>query len=328
MDGGRRLLRPVREVFETFQPSLPAYVGASNIVPSNAARHAAYRGRRTCASRGSLSWFARLAMLVTAPGAGAIVAIALLSGVGLYGAMLGGQYAAFSKSEGGIPDLVARMLGFGIKGVTISGTRELSEKQILDAVGIGPANSLLFLDVAKLRDKLLSLPLVKDASVSKLYPNRVMIEIEERQPFALWQKDGAVKIVAADGTPITALNEEARFNNLPLVVGIGANARIAEYRALLDAAGDLRPRIRAGMLIAQRRWTLKMTNGVEVALPETGAGAALAELARLQDDFGVLDKDIVSLDLRFPGRLIARLPDETGRSALSAPKPNSKGGQT
>ncbi len=329
MDGGRRLLRPVREVFEGFQPSLPAYVGASNIVPSNAARHAAHRGRRTCALRGPLSWFARLAMLLATPGAGAILAIALLSGIGLYGAMLGGQYAAFTQSEGGIPDFVARMLGFGIKGVTISGARELSEKQILDVMGIGRTNSLLFLDVAKLRDKLLSLPLVKDASVSKLYPNRVMIEIEERQPFALWQKDGAVKIIAADGTPITALNE-ARFINLPLVVGDGANARIAEYRALLDAAGDLRPRIKAAMLIAQRRWTLKMTNGVEVALPETGAGAAVAELARLQDDFGVLDKDIVSLDLRFPGRLIARLPDEAARarSALTAPKPNSKGGQT
>ncbi len=325
MDGGRRLLRPVKEVFSSFQPSLPAYVGASDIASSKADSHAVHRGRRTW--RGPTSWFAWLLMLLTARGAGAVIALALMGGVGLYGAMLGGQYAAFAASEGGVPDFLARMFGFGIKAVTISGARELSDQQILDVVGIGRTNSLLFLDLAKLREKLISLPLVKDASVSKLYPNRVMIEIEERQPFALWQRDGAVKIIAADGTPITALNE-ARFVMLPLVVGDGANARITDYFALLDAAGDLRPRIKAGILVAERRWTLKMTNGINVLLPETGAVVAVAELARLQRDFGVLDKDIVSLDLRFPGRLIARLPEATAPAPADMHKSNSKGSQT
>jgi cell division protein FtsQ len=325
MDGGRRLLRPVKESFASFQPFLPAYVGASNIVVSRVENHAVHRVRRTW--RGPTSWLARLLMLLTKRGAGTVIALAFMAGVGLYGAMIDGQYAAFTASEGGGPDLLARMLGFGIKGVLVSGARELSEKQILEVVGIGPTNSLLFLDVVKLREKLLSLPLVKDASVSKLYPNRVMIEIEERQPFALWQKDGAVKIIAADGAPITSL-DQARFVKLPLVVGEGANARSADYFALLNAAGDLRPRIKAGILVAERRWTLKMTNGIEVALPETGAAAAVTELARLQRDFGVLDKDIVALDLRFPGRLIARLPDAPAPASAAVSKPSSKGSQT
>jgi cell division protein FtsQ len=324
MDGGRRLLRPVKEVLENFQPSLPAYVGVSDIVASRPLSRAAYRDHHTW--RSPTSWFARLLMLLTTRSAGTVIALALMGGVGFYGAVLGGQYAAFTASQGDVPDFIARMLGFGIKGVTISGVRELSDKQILDAVGIGRTNSLLFLDVARLREKLLTLPLVKDASVGKLYPNRVMIEIEERQPFALWQKDGAVNIIAADGTAITAL-KESRFDTLPLVVGDGANARIADYSALLNTAGDLRPRIKAGILVAERRWTLKMTNGIEVALPETGAAAAVAELVRLQHRFGLLDKDIVSLDLRFPGRLIARLPEQ-GPPAFTNPKPDAKGSQT
>jgi cell division protein FtsQ len=260
-------------------------------------------------------------MLLAARGAGTAIALALLGSIGLYGAVLGGQYAAFTASEGTIPDFLARIAGFGIKGVAISGVRELSRQQILDALGIRHTNSLLFLDVARLRDKLVALPLVKDASVSKLYPNRVMVEIEERRPCALWQKDGAVKIIAADGTPISAL-DETRFLNLPFVVGDGANARIAEYVTLLDAAGDLRGRIKAGILVAERRWTLKMANGVEVALPEIEAAAALAELVRLQHQYGVLDKNIVALDLRFPGRLIVRLPEPP-----AAPE-TAKGSQT
>jgi cell division protein FtsQ len=262
--------------------------------------------RRT--ERGSFLF--RLMVLLTARGAGVGIALVLLAASGIYGTMLGGQYAAFVRTEGTIPDFLARTAGFGVNAVTIAGAHELSEKQILDAVDIRRTNSLLFLNVAKLRDRLVALPLVKDASVSKLYPNRVMIEIEERRPYALWQKDGGVKIIAADGTPITTL-DETHFSKLPFVVGDGANARIGEYFALLDAAGDLRGRIKAGILVAERRWTLKMSNGVEVDLPEMGAAAAVAELARLQNKYGVLDKNIVALDLRFPGRLIARLPVQT-----------------
>jgi cell division protein FtsQ len=315
MDGRRRLLRPVKEAFSTL-PSSPAYAGAPHR-GSIARGHRVRHSRRT--PRGSL--IVRLLMLLAARGAGTAIALALLGSIGLYGAVLGGQYAAFTASEGTIPDFLARIAGFGIKGAAISGVHELSQQQILDALGIRHTNSLLFLDVARLRDKLVALPLVKDASVSKLYPNRVMVEIEERRPRALWQKDGAVKIIAADGTPISAL-DETRFLNLPFVVGGGANARIAEYVTLLDAAGDLRGRIKAGILVAERRWTLKMANGVEVALPEIEAAAAVAELVRLQHQYGVLDKNIVALDLRFPGRLIVRLPEPP-----AAPE-TAKGSQT
>jgi len=66
-------------------------------------------------------------------------------------------------------DLVAKALGFSIKSVTISGERELKEQDLLTLAGIGPRNSLLFLDVAKIRERLQQLPLVKEAAVTKLY---------------------------------------------------------------------------------------------------------------------------------------------------------------
>jgi len=38
-----------------------------------------------------------------------------------------------------------------------------------------------------------------------------LIEIEERQPFALWQCDGKVLIVAADGVPVAAMRDHDSF---------------------------------------------------------------------------------------------------------------------
>ncbi len=287
---------------------------------------AGVRPRRSIRRR---SLFDRFHSLISMPGFGSGLALAFLFCVGAYGSIAGGQYADFVASEGALRDVIARTFGFGLEAVTISGERELTEKEVLDAAEIGPHSSLLFLNATRIRDRLAELPLVKEASVSKLYPNRLLIEVDERRPFALWQKDGQVHIVAADGMSIDALRY-FRFAELPLVVGDGANERLDEYASLLESAGDLRPRIRAGILVARRRWTLKMTNGVEIALPEKDAPAAVALLAQLQRDSRVLDKDVLSIDLRVKGRLVARISEEAAhaRAELFARRPKAKGGQT
>ncbi len=258
----------------------------------------------------------------------AAFSLALISAVGIYGGIKGGHYAAFVARYGEPADLLAKSLGFSIKAVTISGAHELKEQDLLAMSGIGPRNSLLFLDAAKIRANLKLLPLVKEASITKLYPGRLLIEIEERAPFALWQVGGKLRVVAQDGVAL-GLVKDRRFVHLPFVAGEGANEKIGEYMALLDAAGDLRERIFAGVRVASRRWTLKLTNGIDVLLPEKDAGAAMARLDDLQRIYHILDKDVLSLDLRLPDRLVARLSQEAAavRAAASARTANAKGGR-
>jgi len=263
------------------------------------------------------------------PGTGACFSVALIAAAGAYGAAKGGHYATFVAAEGEPADVLAKALGFSIKAVTIAGERELKEQDILAIAGIGPRNSLLFLDVANIRERLNQLPIVKEAAVTKLYPDRLLIEIEERQPFALWQCDGQVQIVAADGVPLAAMRDR-RFIHLPLVVGAGANQKLDQYLALLESAGDLRERIVAGVLVAGRRWTLKTASGIDVLLPELEPEAALARLVDLQRTSHVLDKDILSLDLRQSGRVVARLAEAAAaeRAAMLTSKTKAKGGRT
>jgi cell division protein FtsQ len=262
-------------------------------------------------------------------GMGTCFSVAVLAAAGAYGAVKGGHYAAFVAAEGEPADILAKALGFSIKAVTISGERELKEKDLLAVAGIGPRNSLLFLDAAKVRDRLKGLALVKEAAVTKLYPGRVLIEIEERQPSALWQIDGQVKIVAEDGVPLGPMRD-GRFTHLPFVAGPGANEKLSQYVALLEAAGDLREKITAGIRVGGRRWTLRTSNGIDILLPEIAPEAAVARLAELQRSYHVLDKDILSLDLRQPGRLAVRLTEEAAaeRAAALASKTKAKGGRT
>ena len=256
-------------------------------------------------------------------GLGFALAVALLIGVGSFGALRGGQYQAFVAREGDIRDVIARALGLEIAVVTISGQAELREKEVLAAAGVNSKDSLLFLDASRARAGLETLPLVKSASVRKLYPDRLVIDLVERAPYALWQKDGKVSIVAADGAPIDELTDP-RFIGLPFVVGEGANERLPEFSALLAAAAELRPKIRAGVLVSGRRWDLLMTNGVDVKLPEADPQSAVETLLRLQRQDRVLDRDILSVDLRVSGRMFVRLTEEAA-AARAAQHPAKKG---
>ncbi len=333
MDGGRRLLRSLSGWTAALAGSpaggAPMAVAAGidpfafPTRPKAAPRLPRHRQRHRHAIRNGLERLATSRLFGTA------LAVGLLASAGAYGAVRGGEYEAFCASEGTLPDIAAKALGFPIKAVTITGARELSEGEILKLAGVGPRNSLLFLNVADVRARLKAVPLIKEASVSKLYPNRLLVEVEERQPAALWQKDGAVAIVAADGTPIDDMRDP-RFERLPLVVGADANAHLAEYLSILDASGDLRDRIRAGLYVAGRRWTVKTLSGLEIALPERDPAEAIARLGALEHEGRVLEKDILSLDLRIPGRVVARLsPDAAAaRADMLAKKSKKKGATT
>ena len=202
----------------------------------------------------------------------------------------------------------------------------MSEPRILAIAGIDASRSLPFFDVAEAKARLEADPLIKQASVRKLYPNQVVIDIVERTPYAVWQKDGDVSAIAADGAPIDEV-ADGRYADLPFVVGEGANARVREYVQLLDAMDELKPRVEAGVLVGQRRWNLRLKSGVDIKLPEDNPQAAVTELLRLQRQSRILDKDMLALDFRVPGRVFVRLTEDAaaawaeGHSAKKGAQP-------
>jgi len=231
----------------------------------------------------------------------------------------GGHLDDFYRNYGQPHHAIARMVGLGIERVTISGIDQLREAEVLGAAGINSKTSLAFLDVGEVRERLERVPLIKSASVRKLYPNELVVTLSERQPHAVWQLNGELFIIAADGTVID-LMQDARFADLPFVVGERANARTKDYLALLDIAGPLKGRIRAGTLVSGRRWTLKMDNGLDVRLPETGVAEAMARLVKLEREQKILEKDVIAVDLRMPDRVVVRLTEEAAAARAEAMK--------
>ncbi|MGD9657118.1 MAG: cell division protein FtsQ/DivIB [Methylocystis sp.] len=299
----------------------------ASVPPATAAAPAtAVTPRAPARKNRSKSLLSRLALLGRS-GVGTLAIFVLFGLVGAAGFVENGGYAALVESEGELYDIVARAAGFPISAVTITGQSRLRERELLDAAGVGPRNSLPFLNATAVRERLMRVPLVKSTRVVKFYPDRLVIAIEERQPSALWQRDGRVAVISEDGVPIDELRDQ-RYLGLPFVVGEGAQKRLLEFHMLMARAGDLAHRIKAGVLVAGRRWNLDMTNGVTVKLPELDPFGALDKLTRLQREARILDKDVMSIDLRIPDRISVRLTEEAAaaREAQLSPRKSSKRG--
>lgn len=242
-------------------------------------------------------------------GVGSAAALLFLAACLTAGFVQGGHYDVMRRMHGPLHDIIARAFGFGVSEIAVSGNVELTRDEVIALSGLNPQTSLPFLDPAALQARLAQVPMVAEATISKLYPDRLKIDIKERVPFALWQHDGQVKVIAADGTAIETLSDP-RFLRLPHVVGKGANFRVKEYVALLEAAPALAGKIRAGTLVSGRRWTVKLQNGVDIKLPETETQAALVAFAALDQQTGLSGRAVLSIDLRVPERIYVRLTEE------------------
>jgi len=245
---------------------------------------------------------------------------ALPRGVGvalsvLYLCAWGGYGMVLSDRTGEVLNDVTADLGFRISAVRITGQREIDEADVLDTLSIHSGQSLFFYDAAAARERLQSIPWVQDVSVMKLYPGTLRVIIDERVPAALWQStiDAPVVVVDSVGKVITD-RLETRYARLPRVVGQGAEQRVAEITSLLDDVPELQKRVRASMLVSNRRWDLFLDNGVQVMLPEINPQKAVAELQQTDHESGLLNRDITVVDLRLPDRMVVRLTDEARKA--------------
>ena len=234
--------------------------------------------------------------------AGVIATAVFLSSSVLYGAWLGGQIPAAAQA-------VTARLGFAVDQVRVSGNKETSEIDILERLDLDGWTSLVGFDAEAARTRIAGLPWVKAAAVRKIYPGALEVRIEEREPFAIWQHGSRLAIVERNGNVIAPF-DGGRHAVLPLVIGYGAAEQAAGFVDKIRQYPELAARVKGFIRVAERRWDLRLENGITIRLPETGEDAAIAEVLRLDREDGLLSRDIAAVDLRLEDRLVIRLTPE------------------
>jgi cell division protein FtsQ len=328
MDGGGRFAGSLSETAPSQKAHAPAKAGSRRRRAPRRGSDGARAADRPGLGRRLARWLDRVAERVARlpRHAGLAAAILIVAGSAFYGAVRGEQAGKVVDFLKDVRDMAANAVGFNIAAVALTGQKHLSREEILATAGVTGRASLLFFDVADARARLLTNPWIAEATVQKLLPDRLVITISEREAFALWQKAGRVGVIAGDGTVLEPYVLR-RYIGLPLVVGAGAETRAKEFLAMLDRRPELRASVRASVLVAERRWNLRLKNGVDVRLPEFDIEAALDQLVTLERDSKLSGRDIASIDLRLADRVTVRLSEgavqareEAKKKLLAKPK--------
>jgi cell division protein FtsQ len=200
-------------------------------------------------------------------------------------------------------------LGFKLKAVHIDGASPMAKADIMTATALYLDQPTLGLDLADLRARVEGVGWVKSATVVRLLPDTVRITVEERPALAVWQHSGAMRVIDGEGRIIREA-DAARFPQLPLVVGQGADQAAGAILPAVNARPRLRDRLEALVRVDDRRWDLRLKDGSLIQLPAIDEESALIQLDQLDQRQRILDLGFARIDLRDP-EMVAVRPRDT-----------------
>ncbi len=236
----------------------------------------------------------------------AVLTLLTLGAVGSLGVMLyladpAGRAQALMESVASISDAA----GFEVQEVIVEGRHNAPLDLIRAAVGVERGDPLLAFSPEAARTRLQTIAWGENADVERRLPGTILVRLTERTPFAIWQHQGRFAVIDREGKVVTTETLDA-FGPLPLVVGPGADRSAAALYDLLVAHREILARTQAMVRVGERRWNLRMHNGVDVLLPEGQEAPALNRLSELHQRNALLDRPLVAIDMRLPDRLVLR----------------------
>lgn len=210
----------------------------------------------------------------------------------------------------------AASAGLRVRHIEVEGRVNTPEPLLRAATGITRDEAILSVKLGAVKERIESLISVQSVTVERRLPDRIVIRLTERQPFAVWQNQGKFSLVDRTGKVVEQDLTESR--GLPLIVGVGAPTAAAPLIDALNQNPALLSRLVAAVRIGERRWNLRLNTGADILLPEAQEVAAIKRLMGLHLDQGLLDRPLKSVDLRLPDRLVVR-PQTDAKPEDAAP---------
>ncbi len=253
-------------------------------------------------SRFALIWRRRRRLVFPAIGAAALVVLLVLLASAVRSLQPGRTVAS-------LPERLGLSAGLTVRDIRIEGRQKTPEDFLRAALGVARGDKLMDFSLDAARARLEKLTWVQHATVERRLPGTIIVKLEERRPFAVWQSEGKFHLIDRDGQVVVAQDptkDADAFQKLPLVVGAGAPEHATTLLDELAALPGLRDRVAAAVRIGERRWNLHLSNGIDVLLPEVGEAAALDKLMELQTTQTLLDRPLQVVDMRLPDRFVIR----------------------
>lgn len=201
-------------------------------------------------------------------------------------------------------------------------TREQAEA----AARAGAAGTFFSVDLDAVRRAFEALPWVRKVEVRRLWPDRILVAIEEHVALARWGAGtGAMRLVNTYGEVFAGELSDAE--HLPQFAGPGGSARemARVYGAFRHALAPLALEPRQVLLSPRYAWQLRLSNGLTLELGRDQLKEPVMErlsrfVAFYAQTLGALNRKLDYVDLRYPNGFALRVPEivDSGTESKSA----------
>jgi cell division protein FtsQ len=196
---------------------------------------------------------------------------------------------------------------FRVSLARVEGASDDLAEAVRARLGLTLPMSSFDIDLEAVRGRIEALDAIKKADLRVRSGGVLQVVITERMPVAVWRTEAGLTLVDETGHRVAGLVSRADRPDLPLIAGDGADLVAPEALALIAAAGPLGPRIRGLVRMGERRWDLVLDRDQRVMLPEKNPVLALERLLALDHVQDIMNRDILTVDLRSDHRPILRL---------------------
>ena len=218
--------------------------------------------------------------------------------------------------------------------ITISGLDRVTRSQVMEVLGADIGRNVFYIPLEQRRAQLEAVPWIESASVMRLLPNRISVQIQERTPVAFAQIGSRIQLVDAHGV-IMELPRRTHYS-FPVVLGLSESDPLSTRRAQMKLYSRVVNDLDAG----DGRYSKDLSE-VDLNDPENvkvtvsdPAGAVLVSLGNDQflerfkiylahiGDWRQQFQKVESVDLRYDGQIIVN-PEMAAFEHRPAPAPRT-----
>lgn len=199
---------------------------------------------------------------------------------------------------------------FMVELMAVDGAGESVASDIREIMPIDFPVSSFDLDLEAIRQTIMGLDPVKEASV-RIRPGGLLhIDVIERVPAVVWRTRDAVELLDETGAHVGFVASRMDRSDLPLIAGDGADQFVEEAAQLFAAASPLGERMRGLVRIGERRWDVVLDREQRILLPVEAPVQALERVIALSEADDMLGRDVSVIDMRLSARPTLRMSEE------------------
>jgi cell division protein FtsQ len=220
---------------------------------------------------------------------------------------------------------LARLPAFNLRGITVEGDLAHNSPLTLRAI-VAPrlTGSFLSLDLERARAAFESVPWVRHATVRRIWPDRLAVQLEEHRVAALWNAATVdERLVNTFGEVFEANLGDVEDEALPRLSGpAGSAARVLSmWRALAPVMQPLGSPIESLVLTGHGSWRARLANSVVIELgrgePEAVASRAGRFVRTVPQVSASYQRPLLAADLRHADGYAVRLKGVTTTQSAS-----------